>query len=242
MAFDIHFPQELRGTQLDAYLAQGWYRIGQAVFTTDTIDAHQRGEPGEEVREFRVFWLRYRLTDFQFGKKQLKLLAANRKFKADIGECVLDPGLEALYASYKSSIDFTIAPSLYQSLYKLEFYEAPDLQVYDSRLISVSYEGKLIAAGVFDRGARSLAGIVNFFDPGFRKYSPGKYLMLLKIQYALQQGMEYYYPGYISCDFKKFDYKLWPGESFAEILNPLTQKWEPYSPALMDLLKKEVVW
>ena len=240
MAFDIHFPRQLRGAQLDDYLARGWYRIGQAVFTTGTIDASRRTEQEGEPAMFRVLWLRYRLRDFHFGKKQQKLLIANRKFTMKFQECSLSPQLENLYSSYKSSRDFSIAPTLYQSLYQLEFYEVPGLEVYDSRLISIFDQDRLIAAGIFDQGEKSIAGIINFFEPEYRRYSLGKYLMLLKLRYAQQQDLDFYYPGYISCDFDKFDYKIFPGASSAEVLSPITNKWEPYSPSLMDTLRKEV--
>ncbi|MEJ7659632.1 MAG: hypothetical protein WKG07_08390 [Hymenobacter sp.] len=48
--------------------------------------------------------------------------------------------------------------------------------------MEVRAEGHLIAAGIFDQGTRSLAGIVNFYDPDYRKYSLGKYLMLYEIR------------------------------------------------------------
>lgn len=240
MAFDIHFPEQLRGPQLDAYLARGWYRIGQAVFTTSTIDVADRAEKDTGATEYRVFWLRYRLQDFRFGKKQQKLLVANRGFRVEFGKLQLTADLERLYTSYKSSLDFSIAPTLYKSLYHLEFYELPDMGVYDSQLIRVTNLGRLIAAGIFDQGYKAIAGIINLYEPGYRRYSLGKFLMLQKLQYAIGEGMDYYYPGYISPDFTKFDYKLWPGPPYAEVLNPLTEKWEPYSHDLMEILRREV--
>jgi leucyl-tRNA---protein transferase len=239
MSFDIDFPGELRGDSLDDYLSRGWYRIGQAVFTTDAIDAAERAPERQITPYFRVFWLRFRLSNFHFGKKQKKLLDNNRLFKVDIQPLEITPELESLYTKYKSGIDFTIAPTLFDSLYRLEFYELPGHQVYDSHLITVRDGRNLIAAGIFDMGSRSIAGIINMFHPDYRKYSPGKYLMLLKLEYAVRQRMNFYYPGYISCDFKKFDYKLFPGKHFAEVLDPTTEKWLPYSPELMDHLRNE---
>ena len=69
--------------------------------------------------------------------------------------------------------------------------------IFDTWVVDVRADGQLIAAGIFDQGTRSLAGIVNFYDPDFRKYSLGKYLMLCKLNYAQRQNLAYYYPGYL---------------------------------------------
>ena len=99
--------------------------------------------------------------------------------------------------------------------------------VYDTAMIEVRDQGKLIAAGIFDKGRQSIAGILNFYHPGYNKYSLGKYLMLLKIDYAIAHSKQWYYPGYTSlfedgvrqCDPDNAFHNAIVGEAVA--LNPV---------------------
>jgi arginine-tRNA-protein transferase len=106
--------------------------------------------------------------------------------------------------------------------------------VFDSWMIEVRMGHKLIAVGVFDQGRNSIAGILNYYHPDFARLSPGKFLMLKKIEFAIQNGKEWYYPGYIAYDFPKFDYKVFAHRQSAEIFDPISKLWLPYSPELLS--------
>jgi arginine-tRNA-protein transferase len=95
---------------------------------------------------------------------------------------------------------------------------------------------RLIAVGVFDLGENSIAGILNFYDPDYKKFSLSKCLILKKMEFALNSGRDWYYPGYIGYKLPKFDYKLDPGFEAAEILDPFSRHWFPYSPELVEEL------
>jgi arginine-tRNA-protein transferase len=101
--------------------------------------------------------------------------------------------------------------------------------VFDTYVVEVRDENKLIAAGIFDNGSQSIAGIMNFYDPAYRKQSLGKFLMLMKINYARQQRKAYYYPGYLVNDYPKFDYKLFPCQSATEVFDANSGTWFPFS-------------
>ncbi len=232
MLKDIHFPQTVSGKKLDLYLSIGWYRIGQIIFTTDHIP-----HPGGW---WRVIWLRFSLDKLQFGSRQKKLLTANGCFNYSIQPLKVTGELEQLYNTYYNHLDFAASPTLQNNLFDYSVINDPNHRVFDSMVIEVRDKTKLIAAGIFDRGEQSIAGIVNFFDPAYRKYSLGKWLMLVKIQYARENNMHYYYPGYIACDYNKFDYKLFPDVSAAEIYDPVSKQWLPYSPALMKELQNSL--
>ena len=88
---------------------------------------------------------------------------------------------------------------------------------------------RLIAIGYFDEGRESAAGILNFYHPDYRKYSPGLFLYLESIRYAAEGGKRFFYPGYIALDYTKFDYKLLPGPERVEIWDTDTACWLPYS-------------
>ncbi len=231
MIKDIRYHPEVRGFLLDSYLNQGWFRIGQFIFTTDYVPTNNT--------DYRVFWLRYRMSNFSFGKKQQKLLTANKHLSIKILPLRITDELNELYQTYYEQLKFPASPSLSYNLFEFGGIELTNHNVYDSQLIEIREGQKLIAAGVFDKGTHSLAGVINFYNPTYKKLSLGKYLMLLKLDYARQQQLEFYYPGYIALNFEKFDYKLFPGTEAAEIYDPITNLWYSYDRQLMEELKDD---
>ncbi len=214
---------KFNGTLLDNYLAAGYYRMGQYIFTTDTI-LHQ-------ARRYFVFWLRYPLAAFYFDKKPQKLLSLNRNFEIGIRDFYINDEIEQLYQAYVDYVSFDAPPTLQSVLFGETFASSP-ANAFDSEIIEIRDGQRLVAAGVYDKGLTSLAGIMNFYDPDYKKYSPGKLLMLLKIQHALALGMEFYYPGYIAYEYTKFDYKLYPNPVLAQIYDSGKKDWMPYSKEL----------
>ncbi|MBL7740442.1 MAG: hypothetical protein JNK14_14590 [Chitinophagaceae bacterium] len=221
----IHFPMEMVGEELDQYLAKGWFRMGQTIFTTDFIPVEGKIHP--------VFWLRFDLDRIAFGKKQKRLLAANKNFETRIQPFRLTEELEELYSIYQANIDFEISPSVESNL-----LDGDIANIYDTQLITVRDNGRLIAAGIFDNGLHSMAGILNFYHPDYKSKSPGKYLMLVKVKYAIDTGKRYYYPGYIAAGYPKFDYKFFPGINAAEIYDGIHERWVDFHgaslPGTMD--------
>ena len=218
----IYYPAEISGKQLDAFLAKGWYRMGQGIFTTNYVI--------QEDSFFRVYWLRYNLETIQPVKRTQQIIKTNLGFKKNIRPLQVSPELEELYNLYKTAISFEPAESVQSWLFERQTHN-----IYDSHLIEIRDGGLLIAAGVFDQGQNSIAGILNFYHPAYKKYSLGKYLMLLKIEYALTTGRKWYYPGYIVKDYPKFDYKLFIDKASAEILIPEKNQWYSYD---RDLLRE----
>ena len=113
--------------------------------------------------------------------------------------------------------------------------------VFNTYIIELRDGERLIAAGVFDRGDRSLAGILNFYDPNYRKHSLGKYLLLLKTDYARRLQLDYYYPGYLVCDYPKFDYKLFPCIAATEFFDSVGGRWQPYFQAAVAAQSAELL-
>ena len=216
----IYYPDELTGIFLDNFLAKGWYRMGQGIFTTNHIVQNDK--------LYRVFWLRYNLSRLKTGRNCQKIMQINQKFSCTIKPLQITPELETLYELYKSSLTFTPASSVQNWL-----FDQQTNNVYDSYLVEVRDQCSLIAAGIFDNGLNSIAGIMNFFLPDYKKYSLGKYLMLLKIEYALTQGKKWYYPGYIVEGYPKFDYKLFVDKAAAEIFIPEHSGWCRYDEGFL---------
>ncbi|HRG25661.1 MAG TPA: hypothetical protein PLL23_14770, partial [Chitinophagaceae bacterium] len=105
---DLHILPRITGAVLDKYLAMGWYRMGQIIFTTDYLF--------KEEQYYRVFWLRYRLDLFQYSKKQEKLLKLPPGFTVTTTPLQITEELEALYQLYSTDLDFEISPTLRENL------------------------------------------------------------------------------------------------------------------------------
>ena len=58
-----------------------------------------------------------------------------------------------------------------------------------------------------DCGVVSASAIYAFFDPVEKKRSLGIFTMLKTMEWATEQGMAYYYPGYAYVEPSFYDYK-----------------------------------
>lgn len=210
----IHFPVSLTGKELDDYLSRGWFRMGQAIFTTDAFPFNGHIHT--------VHWLRFVVHQVNYGRSQKKLIALNKSFRAEVAPLNLTTELEELFSLYKNSVDFAAPESVTEYM-----FDGRNFNVYNTKMITLMDKGKLIAAGLFDEGEKSIAGILNFYHPDYKRKSLGKYLMLLKINYAIQNGIKWYYPGYVASGYPKFDYKLFPDTNAAEVFEPYSNEWVP---------------
>ncbi|MEJ8841479.1 GNAT family N-acetyltransferase [Lacibacter sp. H375] len=236
MIYYQHFyPEEVSPQLLDAYLSKGWYRIHQMLITTDLI--------AKEDEFFAVFWLRYRLKDYQHSKKSEKLLRACEQFSCSIEPLQFTDELEELFTNYREQLDFDMSDSA-------RAYLLGDRteNVFNTKLLTLRYKGQLIAAGCYDEAETSLMGLLSIYDPAFKKYSLGKVLLLKKLEEAMRLQKTYFYPGYISLHTTKFDYKLFPAKDATEVYNRLTDAWQPYiscnlqelyDAMLMEFLKEQ---
>ncbi|HYK47970.1 MAG TPA: hypothetical protein VEV83_22485 [Parafilimonas sp.] len=214
MIDDIHFPENLTGRQLDEYLSRGWFRMGQTIFTTDVVPLNDS--------VYAVYWLRIDLRRLKYGKTQKKLFVLNKNFTVTIQPLSINSELEDLFTLYRTAVDFTPPQSVEEYLFL-----GINQNIYDTYLIQIRDHGQLIAAGIFDNGETSIAGILNFYDPSYKKYSLGKYLMLIKAEHAIKMGKAWYYPGYIASGFSKFNYKLFPDKHATEMYDKDSKTWLP---------------
>ncbi len=218
----------LKPEVLDDFLSVGWYRIGQRLFAVDYIYLDENW--------IRVFWMRMVLNNFQFGKQQKEVIKKNSGFSLEIKPLKLGEEHENLYSLYRESINFEGAPSASDFLFNQSANQGLICEIFPSRMIEMRDGKKLIAIGVFDLGKKTISGILNYFDPAYKKYSPGKFMMLKKIELGIQLGCHYYYPGYVADGYSKFDYKFWPGKEYSELYNPVFETWIPFEPNLVRTL------
>jgi len=211
---NTHSPTSLSPQELDAYLEKGWYRMGQTIFTCNFLHFNRQF--------FSAVWLRLRLQDYQEESTFKKLKKLNAPFEVQIQDAHIDAVKEALFQLYKTGIKFETSSSL-QSL----LFGDSECSIYDTKEVCIYHQGKLIAAGYFDLGDKSVAGIVSFYDPAYKKHSLGKFLIYHKIAYCLQEGKSFFYPGYFAPHYPLFDYKLAIGKSAIDFLCLYNNQWEP---------------
>jgi arginine-tRNA-protein transferase len=216
MIQDFRFPQKIEPETLDQYLANGWYRMGQSIFTTDFVE---RG--GEYLT---TIWLRNRLNAYKPTSTFYKLEHRNKNFQIEIIPFNYSEKYEMLFQKYRFSLSEGRATNLHGFL----FGDSPFI-IFNSLVINLYHDTKLIGAGVFDIGKKSAAGISSFYDPDYRRYSIGRYLIYKKIEYCQQNGYDYFYPGYFVPGLKAFDYKLEIGKKSLEFFDMKINKWKPIS-------------
>jgi arginyl-tRNA--protein-N-Asp/Glu arginylyltransferase len=135
-----------------------------------------------------------------------------------------------LYSRYRGSIEFNGALTIRQSLLD---EEDSNRNIFKTNCISIYDGGRLIAGGYFDIGQVASASILHFFDPEYKRYSLGKYLILLTIDFLKSNGFEFYYPGYVIAGNPKMDYKLFLGKEAAYYFDPGTESWKIFEDAIL---------
>jgi arginine-tRNA-protein transferase len=223
----IPLQQPLDPAFMDGLLELGWYRMSQSVFTTPYIYL-------SETEVYEALWARIVLSKWQPSKTQVQLQKRNARFTLRVEPFRVDDEIEYLYRLYRNAIDFGVSDSARSYLMdqqSVNFFPTKTWTLFDgNELIAVSY---------FDEGVLANAGILTFFHPAYKKYSPGLYLYLESVRLAKEQGKEFFYPGYIAMHNPKFDYKLKAGKDYMEIWNQTEMKWQRYANskhALMSIL------
>lgn len=219
MFVELHYPEYISAQELDVYLANGWFRMGQSIFTTNFLRFHNKF--------YSSIWLRIDLINSKKSKTQQKIEKLNTKFRVEIQIANPTEQHEELFCKYRESMKFDAAPSVKSLLYGQQ-EERALLRIFDTVEINVYDVNKLIAAGFMDLGEKSAAGISCFYDADYRKYSLGKYLMYLKMDFCKQNGFHFFYPGYFAPTYPLFDYKLDLAKPTLQYLDLVTDAWIPF--------------
>jgi leucyl-tRNA---protein transferase len=135
-----------------------------------------------------------------------------------------------LHRTYRAFIDFDGAWSIEECL----FGEDVSLHnIFNTKCISIYDRSKLVAAGYFDLGTKTAASILHFYDPLYSRYSLGKFLILITIDYLKDHHIDFYYPGYLVQGVSKMNYKLFLGEGEAQYFDPLTASWKHFDQRIL---------
>jgi len=200
MFAEKHYPELLHPRELDRYLARGWYRMGQTMFTTHFLCFGQQF--------FSAVWVRLPLEGYAFRKSLRKLYQKNHmRFRTQVQRGSINREKEQLYQRYKSHFPGILAPSLRDSL-----LDGEDFNLFDTYEIAVYDADQLVALSYFDLGEQSAASIQGIYHPEYRKHSLGFFTMLAEIELCRANGLQYFYPGYVVPGYDRFDYKLRIGE------------------------------
>jgi leucyl-tRNA---protein transferase len=218
--------QGFRGSLLDAYLAQGFYRMQHKMFTLNYMrtDYYDLMLP--------MFWLRTKVNHIIEGKTAKHIRKTCKNFSFTYKKAQITDEINELYRVYQNAVNFSVSETCASYLHQVDI-ENP----FDSMMVEIKDDTKLIAVGYFDQGSDAIAGILNFYDPAYKKYSLGKYLILKKLDFALSHKISFYYTGYISTIYTKFDYKIYPDGNAIEVLLPIEKEWKPYAEFNKELLE-----
>ncbi len=212
MFAQLENPEILTPQDLDQYLERGWFRMGQTIFTTNFLSFKNQ--------YYSAIWLRMTLDRPSIDRTFQKLSKRNAGFRVEFQKASITPTKEALYLSYKKNITFEPSASLHSLLFGKATHN-----IFDTQEVNIFDGKKLIASGFFDIGKMSAAGITSFYDPDYKKYSLGKYLIYLKIEYCRNRGLQFFYPGYFVPGYSLFDYKLEIGKHDLQYLDLTSSQW-----------------
>lgn len=214
MFAEKHYPDHLLPEELDVYLARGWYRMGQSIFTTHFLCFNDQF--------FSAIWIRLPLKGYNYTRSLRKLLRKNsERFITTFHKSELTAEKENLYQRYKYTFPGVLASTLKESL-----QDGEEFNVYQTYEVNVRDGDKLVAVSFFDVGYDSAASILGIYDPEYSAHSLGLYTMLLEIAFCQQNEMNFYYPGYIVPGYPRFDYKLRIGDTQYYDLG--TKTWYPF--------------
>jgi arginine-tRNA-protein transferase len=130
------------------------------------------------------------------------VLRRNEDVVCKIGPIEILPETHELFAAHKTRFESDVPPSIYTFL-STDPANVP-CQAFET---SVNLNGKLVAASFFDVGAEAISSIYGIFDPQETTRSLGIYTMLKEIEWAIDNGRQYYYPGYAYDGESFYDYK-----------------------------------
>ncbi len=209
---------------MDALLAQGWYRSGQGVFTTNWLILD------EGLVVSRVLWARVDVRDWTPTRRHLRLAKECARFSCTVSDAVITDEIETLFAGYLAHTGLDSGPTVRAVLMS----DAAHENFFPTKMFTVRDGEILIAVGYFDQGAETTAGILNFYHPDYSKRSLSIFLYYEEIRYAAQTRKRWFYPGYIAMDYPKFDYKLLAGAGRTEVLDVERAEWIRYAPWMTD--------
>jgi len=172
---------------------------------------------------FNSVWLRLPLNGYRPSKSLRKIKRkVENKFTVKISKAIFNTEKEILFEKYKLNFKGDLYSSLRMYMLDNEYYN-----IYNTMECCVYDEDKLVAFSYFDIGNKTMASILAAYDHDYADYSLGLYTMIEELNYAVDIGLAYYYPGYFVPHYKRFDYKCRIGDT--EYYDYFQKSWHPTS-------------
>jgi len=218
----------LTANQFDQLISKGYFPTQEFMETITHLIFPNMWE-GRMVA-YKVYPLRFEIKKLKKHQSHRRIYNDNKHFTYKIEEFTkVLPEHKKLYKKYLTSIDFN-RNSRIEGIISCE--NASDSN-FNCRTISVYDGDNLIALGFFYLGEIYGTSILHIFDPAYKKYSLGKYMILLTVEYLKQLKYPFYSPGYIVNNFPKFDYKLFLGAEAATVYHHDLEKWKKFHPSVL---------
>jgi leucyl-tRNA---protein transferase len=187
--------QPLHPMVFDRFCEDGWCYWSDLLFRRNQWE--WRSAP------CRVIVLRINLKQFYFSKSQRKCIRRNADLQVQCRGLRICQEHVQLFYTHAERFSHN-RPQMLEGFFSQYSHVMPctglEFDVFD--------RGNLVASSFFHVGQRSMAGNYGIHDPEARTRSLGTFTMLLEILYALQLGLDYYYPGFVYDVTSEFDYKL----------------------------------
>jgi len=223
-------PDQLPPENLDTLLAAGWFRGAQTMFTTAFLNFNNQ--------LYDAPWLRIDLDSYTQDRLAIKLASLNSRFKVSIQAASITEEKEALFDRYTGHVTFRTVKTLQELLLGPAF---KGNNIFNSQEICLHDGDKLIGIGYFDLGHTAAAGITSIYDPDYRSYSIGKFLIYQKIDWCRAQNLRYFYPGYFVPGYRPFDYKLSIGRQALHYLDLADSRWKPIADFQPELAPYQLI-
>ena len=180
--------------QLDALLADGWRHFGTHFYRYN-ISVY-----ANELR--RVLPLRVRLADFAPSKSQRRVVQRNQDLQIVFRPIEITPEKTKLFERHKRRFHHAVPDSLY------DFLSFEPATVPCEALELCVYEDKIfLGATFFFVAATAVSAVYAMFEPTETTRGLGIFMMLSTINYAIENGKTFYYPGYAYVEKSFYDYK-----------------------------------
>ena len=191
---EYSFQESLGPREMDAAWANGWRHFGAYFF--------RYSRTGMDETAQHVLPLRIKLDEFEPSKSQKRVIAKNRDLAAVVRDTFIDEQKLAMFERHKTRFKEHVPKELSNFL-----GDEPATVPCETKEICLYDGGRLVAVSFWDIGETATSSIYAMFEPDESKRSLGIYLILLSIQFSLETGKKFYYPGYTYLEKSFYDYK-----------------------------------
>jgi arginyl-tRNA--protein-N-Asp/Glu arginylyltransferase len=181
-------------SRMDRLWAEGWRHFG-VIFVRYRTSEH-RG------KHYTVLPLRIDLKHFALTRSQKRVLAKNRDLRLVFRPSIIDREKVVLFEKHRLRFDENVPTSLFNFM-----SPDPSAAPCPNSELCLYLDKKLLGVTFLDIGATATSAVYAMFEPAAAKRSLGILMMLHSIQFSIERGYRYYYPGYAYREPFTYDYK-----------------------------------